>query len=88
MIKFFKQKFLGSGTIGEKGQVVIPAAARCMQNIKSGDRVIFFGNEKILHIIKADEMEELLDEMTELFNVEISAMTKEIKEKAKKLEEK
>jgi AbrB family looped-hinge helix DNA binding protein len=35
--------FFGSTTLGEKGQVVIPAEAREAMNLKKGDKLLVFG---------------------------------------------
>ncbi len=47
----------GMVTVGEKGQIVIPAKARKIFNIESGDRLIVLGDEgQGLAIIKANEI--------------------------------
>ena len=45
MIKRFghEKRFFGSTTIGEKGQVVIPAEARTAMKLKAGDKLLVFG---------------------------------------------
>ncbi len=35
-------EFLGSATVGERGQVVIPAGARQKLDIKAGEKLLFF----------------------------------------------
>jgi len=62
------EKFFGTGTIGERGQIVVPAKAREELNIKAGDEFIFFGHGEMLHIIKAGEMNKFLDTMTAKFS--------------------
>ncbi len=62
------ERFFGSSTIGERGQIVIPSKAREELNIKAGDEFIFFGHGKMLHLIKASEMNEFLDKMTAKFS--------------------
>ena len=37
------EQFFGTTTIGEKGQVVIPAEARKAMSIKRGDKLLVFG---------------------------------------------
>ena len=37
------QHFYGTTTIGEKGQVVIPAEARQALNLKKGEKMLVFG---------------------------------------------
>lgn len=58
-------KFYGTSSIGERGQVVIPAEAREQFNIKAKDQLIFFGHGKVMHFIKADEIETLLEGLSE-----------------------
>lgn len=53
-----QHKFLGITTIGEKGQVVIPAEARQRLKLKKGDKLLVVsphGNAVIL--IKASQLE-------------------------------
>jgi len=38
-----KEQFYGTATIGEKGQVVIPAEAREAMGLKKGDKLLVFG---------------------------------------------
>ncbi len=38
-----EQRFYGSTTIGEKGQVVIPAEARKALKLKTGSKMLVFG---------------------------------------------
>ena len=38
-----KKHFYGSTTVGEKGQVVIPAEARTAMKLKKGDKLLVFG---------------------------------------------
>lgn len=37
------EQFYGTATLGEKGQVVIPAEARKSMGIKKGDKLLVFG---------------------------------------------
>ena len=55
-------RFLGAGTVGERGQVVIPADARKQFGIETGDKVMFFGHPKKagLFIIKADMVDQFV----------------------------
>lgn len=62
------EKFFGSSVIGERGQIVIPAKAREEFDIKAGDEFIFFGHGKMLHLIKANELNQFLDKMTAKFS--------------------
>ena len=54
--------FFGVATVGEKGQIVIPAKARKVFDISPGDQLMILGDEKQgLAIIKADHFLELAD---------------------------
>jgi len=37
------EQFFGTTTVGEKGQVVIPAEARGMMGLKKGEKLLVFG---------------------------------------------
>ena len=51
------KSFYGSVKVGERGQIVIPKKAREEYNIKPGDSLIVFGdNKKVIKIMKADMM--------------------------------
>jgi AbrB family looped-hinge helix DNA binding protein len=76
-------KIYGTGKVGEKGQIVIPVKARDLFNIKSGDDFIFFGHDKIIHLVKTDELNTLLNQMTKKFTSHISEIKKEIKNNSK-----
>lgn len=41
--KKISEQFYGTTTLGEKGQVVIPAEARKAMDIKKGDKLLVFG---------------------------------------------
>ena len=48
----------GTVTIGSKGQIVIPKAARDIFNLNSGDRLIVLGDEaEGIALVKAEEFE-------------------------------
>lgn len=53
-----EQKFFGSATVGERGQIVIPAAARQQLDIKAGDKLLIFsgmhGNS--LTVMKSEDV--------------------------------
>ena len=57
----------GTVTIGSRGQIVIPKAARDIFNLKSGDRLIVLGDEKEgIALVKAEEFEERMRESLRL----------------------
>ncbi len=53
-----KERYVGICTVGEKGQIVIPKAAREMFNIKPGDSIITVCDKnKGIVLIKSDILE-------------------------------
>ncbi len=57
--------FHGTTTIGEKGQVVIPAEARKAMGLKSGDKLLVFGMGKnMVALAKFDQLEKMADMMS------------------------
>ena len=49
--------FYGSVKVGKRGQIVIPKKARDEYDIKPGDSLVVFGdNKKVVKIMKADMM--------------------------------
>jgi len=83
MIRNFKGEFHGLGTVGEKGQIVIPAPAREKLEIKCGEKFIFFAHGRILHMVKAHEFDAFLDRMTEKFTKNVSSMRDKVKRNLK-----
>jgi AbrB family looped-hinge helix DNA binding protein len=62
-----KDMFYGSVTVGERGQIVIPAEARGEMGIEPGDKLLVMRHpgHKGLVIIKFDAMKEFLEELEE-----------------------
>lgn len=56
------KKLYGTATVGTKGQVVIPAAAREALNINEGDKLYVVGSEKSgwVGFIKEEQLELLI----------------------------
>ena len=53
-----QKKFLGITTLGEKGQVVIPAEARKRMKLKTGEKLMVVSpHDNALILIKASQME-------------------------------
>jgi len=57
-----KNTFFGSASVGERGQIVIPAEARKTLGIEFSDKVLVFGHGKGLLLLKAETVTELLSE--------------------------
>ena len=67
MKRFPEPKVYGAVSVGEKGQIVIPAQVRKLYDIKAGDRVIVFskpGGPIIL--IPADQFTQFLEQATSI----------------------
>jgi len=67
-------QFFGSTTVGEKGQIVIPAEARKLLNLEKGEKLLVFGlNGDTLALAKLSQLEEfaahLAKKSTDLKNI-------------------
>lgn len=62
-----RSHFLGSTTVGERGQIVIPAEARKALNINSGDKLLVFRRHrhKGLLLLPAEIVDKLVSEAWE-----------------------
>ena len=57
--------FYGSTTIGEKGQVVVPAEARKQMGLKTGDKLLVFGmGRKMIAFAKAEQLEKMAEHLS------------------------
>ena len=63
--------FVGTVTIGERGQIVIPAEARKKLGLQSGERlmVIIHPSEEGLVLLKIEAMRDMLNKMTLGLNI-------------------
>ena len=56
-------EFLGSATVGERGQIVIPAEARQKLDISPGDKLVFFsgfrGGQSLM-VMKSEQVSEFV----------------------------
>ena len=78
------KKFYGSVTVSERGQVVIPADARKDFGIKTGDKLLVFGDlERGLGIATFNIMQRTMEGTAELFR-EIEPTIKSKKNKESK----
>lgn len=76
-------EFFGTGTLGERGQIVIPAEARSSMNINPGDKFVFVGHGPILHIMKAEEMDNIFNRIHDRFEKALGEVKKMEKNKYK-----
>lgn len=85
---FFKKEFVGAVTVGERGQVVIPAAAREALNIKAGDKLLVFRNHrnKGLVLVDAESLAAFLSEAMGHLSEFEKTVSEELVEKAGKEE--
>ncbi len=75
------KKFYGSITVSERGQIVIPVEARKDFDIRTGDKLLVFGNfEKGLGIATIDIMQRTMSGTAEFFR-EIEPILKSKKKK-------
>lgn len=67
-------KILGTATLNEKGQLVIPVEARNTLKLKSGDKVVIMSSphRPALILIKAEEVEALVKNLASALNKEDS----------------
>lgn len=66
MSNISKGKVYGAATVGERGQVVIPAGIRKSFSIKPGDKLIVFARHEMIGLIPAEEFSQMLDRMSEV----------------------
>jgi len=62
--------FYGSTTVGERGQIVLPAKMRKEFNIKKGDKLLVIGNPDMNHInlINQETLTKHLEKISENIN--------------------
>ena len=79
-------KFAGSVTVGERGQIVIPAEVRAQLLIEPGDKVLVFtrGDGKDVLITKAESFEQRAEAMFNHFMPLIQEVKKATKINNKK----
>jgi len=63
-----KDKIYGSATVGERGQVVIPANIRKSFRMKPGDKLIVFAKHEMIGLIPAEEFSQMLDKASEMLS--------------------
>jgi AbrB family looped-hinge helix DNA binding protein len=62
----FSDAFYGTSTVGERGQLVIPAEARAEMDMQPGDKIMIMRHpiHKGLMLFKLEAVREFLDEFT------------------------
>ncbi len=67
MSAFLKGKIYGAVTVGERGQVVIPAEVRKQFKVKSGDKLIVFAKPGgMIGLVPAEEFNQFLNEAAKM----------------------
>ena len=67
MLKKFKPRFFGTTTIGEKGQVVIPAEIRKKLKLKKGVKLIVFARDQgMIGLSKVSSIEKFASQLSEV----------------------
>lgn len=72
------KEFYGTTTVGERGQVVIPADARRTLKIEQGDKMLVFGIGEVVACVKFNNLEKVASEMAAKL-AEIQEIIKETK---------
>ena len=60
-----RKKVYGSATVGERGQIVIPADVRKSFSIKPGDKLMVFAKSEMIGLIPMEEFSHFLDQASE-----------------------
>ncbi len=70
MHAILKGKAYGAATVGERGQLVIPAELRKSLNIKSGDQLMVFAklDKKIISLMTTKDFSQFLNRATKLIS--------------------
>ncbi len=87
-ILFPKPEFQGSTTVGERGQVVLPAELRKKHGIKPGDKLLVISNtlpngSSIIMLMEGSVLNQFLKDMTEHMEEIMKAHDKEQEDKNK-----
>ena len=67
---FHRPEFFGSTTVGERGQIVLPAKMRHEFSIHPGDRLLVLGTQgkRGIILVKAEVLSEMMSNMAETFS--------------------
>lgn len=63
--RMFEDRFFGTATVGERGQIVIPSEARKRYGIETGDKLLIMGtpDDKGLMVCKIDAVRDFMTMM-------------------------
>ena len=61
-----KSRIHGAVTVGERGQIVIPAEVRKSFKIKAGDKLIVFAKSDMIGLVPTEEFGRFLDQASEM----------------------
>jgi AbrB family looped-hinge helix DNA binding protein len=70
MQAILKGKVYGAVTVGERGQLVIPAELRRALNIKSGDQLMVFAklDKKVINLMTSRDFSQFLEQAEKLIS--------------------
>ena len=70
MSAIFKSKAYGTATLGERGQIVIPAGLRRDLNIKSGDQLMVFAklDKRVISIMPEKDFSKFLEKASKIIS--------------------
>lgn len=66
----FKGKMYGAVTVGERGQLVVPAELRKEFHIKSGDRIMIFAKpgKRVIHLMREEDFGKFLHKASQIIS--------------------
>ncbi len=81
MQAIFKGKVYGAVTVGERGQLVIPAELRKAFNIRSGDQLMVFAkpDRRVINLMTARDFSRFLEQAEKLISKLGSRVPRKIK---------
>jgi len=70
MNAIFKGKVYGTATVGERGQLVIPAELRKALRIKSGDQLMVFAkpDRRVINLMPSEDFSRFLERASKLIS--------------------
>lgn len=72
-------QIFGTGTIGERGQIVVPADLREKMKIIPGDKFVFIGSNEAIHMVKAAELTTMLEKLSRHLHENLQKIKKQLK---------